>query len=105
MKKKKECSITGIMIKLSKKWTLIILNELSTNGKRRFNELMENAEGISARTLSKRLKELEKAELITKKSFKETPPRVEYSLTNSGKELIKCFNYLNKWVIKWEKKS
>lgn len=105
MKKKKECPITGIMAKLSKKWTLIILNELSINGKKRFNELLENAEGVSARTLSKRLKELEKAGIITKKSFKEIPPRVEYALTSAGKDLIKCFRYLNKWSVKWDKKK
>lgn len=90
---------------LSKKWILIILYELNNNGKKRFNELMNDAKGISARTLSKRLKELEGLKFVDKKTFKEIPPRVEYSLTNSGRELVKCFNYLNKWANKWDKKQ
>ncbi len=56
---------------------------------------------ISPRTLSKRLKELEKLELVSKKRFNEIPPRVEYSLTNKGKELIKCFEYLGMWAKKF----
>lgn len=100
----KKCPITNIMNILGRKWTLIILHELNSNGRKRFNELIEDARGISARTLSKRLKELEKANLIDKEIFKEIPPRVEYFLTNSGRELIKCFSYLNKWVVKWDKK-
>ena len=104
MEKKKECPVTNIMNILSRKWTLIILHELNSNGKKRFKELVEQAKGVSARTLSKRLKELEKAELINKKSFKEMPPRVEYSLTSSGRELVKCFDYLHKWAVKWNGK-
>ena len=103
MEKKKECPITNIMNILSKKWVLVILYELNSNGKKRFNELINDSKGISARTLSKRLKELENATFVVKKTFREIPPKVEYSLTKSGKELVKCFGYLNKWANKWDK--
>lgn len=101
---KKVCPITKILIYLSKKWTLLILRELHNNGTKRFNDLIREMENISPRILSKRLKELEKLELVSKKRFNETPPRVEYSLTNKGKELIKCFKYLDIWVKKFDVK-
>src|SRR3989344_1232769 len=90
---KKECHVTKIIDILSKKWNLLIIRQLngSDNAKKRFNELIKEINGISSRTLSKRLKELEKAKIIVKRKFKETPPKVEYSLTDSGKQLIKCF--------------
>jgi len=94
----KTCPITKILNNLSKKWTLLILRELHNNGAKRFNEMIREMKSISPRTLSKRLKELEKLDVVLKKRFNETPPRVEYSLTNRGKELIKCFKYLDVWA-------
>lgn len=100
----KTCPITKTLNYLSKKWTLLILRELHNNGIKRFNELIRDMKNISPRTLSKRLKELEKLELVSKKRFNEIPPRVEYSLTNKGKELIKCFRHLDIWVKKFDVK-
>ena len=87
---------------LSKKWMLIILRNLYDNKKIRFNELSNMVNGISSRTLSKRLKELERARIAKKKTFNETPPRVEYSLTEAGRELIKGFKRMDDWVKKWK---
>jgi DNA-binding HxlR family transcriptional regulator len=95
------CPVTKILGNLSKKWTLLILRELHNNEAKRFNDLIREMKNISPRTLSKRLKELEKLELVSKKRFNEIPPRVEYSLTNRGKELIKCFKHLDNWVRKF----
>ena len=98
----KICPITEIIGTLGKKWNLMILRTLNENGKKRFNELLNEVPGISSRTLSKRLKELEKAKLVDKKRFNEIPPRAEYALTGPGRELIKCFGYLDKWVKKYK---
>lgn len=99
----KECPIAKIIDILSKKWNLLIIRQLngSDNTKKRFNELINEIKGISSRTLSKRLKELEKAKIINKNKFNEIPPRVEYSLTDSGKCLIGCFKSLNGWAKKY----
>lgn len=97
----KICPVSRIIEVLSKKWMLLILKRLNENHKKRFNELQKDIRNISPRTLSKRLKELEKAELIKKIKFNEIPPRVEYSLTESGRDLIKCFKYLNNWAEKY----
>ncbi len=98
----KTCPVVGVITLLSKKWNLLILKLLNEHDKKRFNELMVEVSGVSSRTLSKRLKELEAAKLIKKNKFNEIPPRVEYSLTTSGKDLIYCFKYLNEWVMKYK---
>ena len=95
-----ECPALRIMKLLGEKWVIVIMRELEIRGKR-FNELNKSIK-ISSRTLSKRLKELEKIKIIKKQSFKEIPPRVEYSLTEAGKELIKSFKNLDAWIKKWK---
>ena len=99
----KECPVAKIIDILSKKWNLLIIRQLngSSNTKKRFNELIKEINGISSKTLSKRLKELEKIKLIKREHFNEIPPRVEYYLTNSGKYLIGCFKNLNNWAKKY----
>jgi DNA-binding HxlR family transcriptional regulator len=57
--------------------------------------------GISPKTLSERLKGLEKAGIITRTSYAEVPPRVEYSLTNMGWDLIPLINHMREYGAKW----
>ena len=98
----KTCPVEEIIKVLGMKWNMLILKHLNDdNGKKRFNKLLGELNPISSRTLSKRLKWLEKSGLVKKKRFNETPPRVEYYLTPSGIELIKCFKQLGKWVEKY----
>ena len=98
----KNCPIAKIIKVLSMKWNLLILKQLNENiNKKRFNNLLEELKPISSRTLSKRLKELEKTGLVKREEFNEIPPRVEYSLTSSGLDIIKCFAPLSKWAEKF----
>jgi len=98
----KGCPVAKIMKILSMKWNMLILRELNGDkGKKRFNTLIDVLKPISSRTLSKRLKELEKVGLVKREKFNEIPPRVEYSLTSSGVEIIKCFKPLSKWAEKF----
>ena len=94
----KTCPLTKTLNSLGRKWTLLILKELQENGTKRFGDLLRGMKGISPRTLSKRLKELELQGIVAKKRFMETPPRVEYSLTVRGKELIRIFGHIGGWV-------
>lgn len=97
-----ECPIGKIIKVLSMKWNLLILKQLNNDfSKKRFNQLLEELRSISSRTLSKRLKELEKTGLVKREKFNEMPPRVEYFLTDSGKEIIKTFKPLSKWAEKF----
>ncbi|MEK6875516.1 MAG: helix-turn-helix domain-containing protein [Nanoarchaeota archaeon] len=96
------CPIGKIIKVLSMKWNLLILRQFNNDfSKKRFNQLLEELKPISTRTLSKRLKELEKAGLVGREKFNEIPPRVDYYLTDSGKEIINTFKPLTKWAEKF----
>jgi len=92
------CPLKGIIDVISKKWALLIINTLGNHGKLRFNKIMETLQGISPKTLSDTLKDLQNEGLITRESFAEIPPRVEYSLTNDGTELRKSIIPLLEWT-------
>jgi DNA-binding HxlR family transcriptional regulator len=72
---------------LSKRWTISIIITIANFERLRFNELQEKLGGINAKTLTDRLKELAKEGIVQRESFPEIPPRVEYSLTEKGKQL------------------
>lgn len=63
----------------------------------RFNELQRYLKKISDKTLSQNLKELERDELIHREVFSQIPPKVEYSLTERGKSLMKVLDQLCVW--------
>jgi DNA-binding HxlR family transcriptional regulator len=67
-------------------WTLMIVKQLLT-GKKRFKDLELALDGVSTKTLCARLTMLEENHLITRKYFSEIPPRVEYELSEVGKQL------------------
>ncbi|OFW60655.1 MAG: HxlR family transcriptional regulator [Actinobacteria bacterium RBG_16_64_13] len=85
---------------ISGKWTLLILRDLS-KGINRFSALERSLAGISPKTLSERLKSLEKAGIVTRKSFAEVPPRVEYTLTEMGWDLIPLIGHMRDYGTKW----
>lgn len=77
------CPIANAAHLLGDRWTLVILRDLA-DGSRRFSELEDASEGISPRTLADRLREMEGHGLIARESFREIPPRVQYTLTSKG---------------------
>ena len=66
---------------------ILIIRDLLIEGTLRFSDLQKSMDGISPKTLSLRLKELEAQGIITRKVYPEVPPRVEYTLTDKGKQL------------------
>ena len=92
------CPLKGIIDLISKKWSLLIINALGNCGKLRFNKLVETLSGISPKTLSDTLKDLQAEGLIKREAFAEIPPRVEYSLTKDGAELRKSIIPLLEWT-------
>jgi len=92
------CPLEGVIDVISKKWALLIVNALGNCGKLRFNDLTQELGGISPKTLSDTLKELQAQGLIKRESYAEIPPRVEYSLTQDGAELRKSIIPLLKWA-------
>ncbi len=91
-----DCGVTKTLKIIGSKWSLRILHELCSE-KKRFGQLQKSLDGISPRTLSYRLKELEKEGLLTKKVLPVVPLHVEYTLTPKGKALKDIFNKMEEW--------
>ncbi len=77
-----------------------IIVTIGNFGKLRFSSLMQRLEGITAKTLSDRLKELELEGIVQRTAHKEIPPRVEYALTKAGKRLVHALHPLIHWAEK-----
>lgn len=84
---------------LSGKWKLQIIVSLIL-GTKRFSEILKEVEGITAKMLSKELKDLEMNDLVKRKVYDTMPVTVEYSLTDYGKSLESLLNELNSWGVK-----
>jgi DNA-binding HxlR family transcriptional regulator len=93
------CVATAAAI-VSSKWTPQLIYALA-NGVRRFSELQKEAGGVNPRTLSARLDELSESGIIAKNSFAEVPPRVEYSLTQKGRDLLPILERMVEWGEKY----
>ncbi len=91
------CPLTFALNIIGGKWRLPIIWALSKNGTMRYNELKRNIDGITNMMLTQSLKELELDGIINRKQFMEIPPRVEYSLTDNGEELIPALKTLAGW--------
>jgi DNA-binding HxlR family transcriptional regulator len=92
--------IASAMEIIGNKWTALILRDLA-NGPKRFSELEKSVGSINPRTLSQRLDDLEQHKIVTKKSFAEVPPRIEYALTEKGKDLVPVLRQMAAWGEKY----
>jgi DNA-binding HxlR family transcriptional regulator len=81
------CSVAACAEIVGAKWTVLIVHELS-EGARRFTQIEHSCAGISPRTLAERLRWLEAEEIVIRRSYAESPPRVEYELTEKGGALL-----------------
>lgn len=90
------CSLELTMDLIGGKWKLIILWHL-LDGSKRFNELDKLIPAITQKMLTTQLRELEEKGLVNRKVYPEVPPKVEYSLTESGRSLEKILNDLCEW--------
>ena len=87
---------------ITKRGTLEILIPLCcTTNSVRYLKIRKSMIGFSSKTLAIRLKELEKNGILSRKSYNEIPPRVEYTLTSKGQELIESIISLLQWMKKW----
>ena len=96
----KRCTVERTIDVIGGKWTTLILRDL-LGGTRRFGELRSSLEGISPKTLTERLRELEACGVLTRKIYPEVPPRVEYALTDKGKALRPVINAMAAWGEAW----
>lgn len=88
------CPIRNVVARFGDKWSLLVLLVIEGEGTVRFNELRRIIPDISTRVLSSTLKTLEADGLINRKVYAQVPPKVEYTLTETGKSLIPIINQL-----------
>lgn len=100
---KEGCPLNSALNILGAKWRIQIICALSGDGPIRFNELKRRLPGVSNTALASALKGLEDYGLVERKQFLEIPPRVEYLITDSCKELIPLVTTLAKWGVKHQK--
>lgn len=93
------CPIRNVLSKFGDKWSMLVLFLLnsSDSGVMRFNEIRRFMSDCSQKMLSQTLKNLEQSHLVHREVFPEVPPRVEYSLTDTGKSLMPAITALIDW--------
>ena len=99
MKKKNElppCPVEITLSMISDRWKVLIIRDL-LNGTKRFGELRKSIGNISQKVLTSNLRSMEDDGLIKRKVFAEVPPRVEYTLTDTGMSLKPILDAMEKW--------
>lgn len=91
-----ECPVATTVSIIGSKWKLLILRNLLTRPWR-FNELKKDLDGISQKVLTDSLRALEEDGIITRTVYPETPPRVEYALSELGKSMRPILDAMQKW--------
>ena len=81
----RSCPIEATFKIIGKKWTVLIVREM-LRGTNQFNRFLENIEGITPKVLTERLRELQKLGIVKRRIVSEYPIRVEYEMTDLGKE-------------------
>ena len=94
------CSVAATAEIIGAKWTALLVHDLS-EGARRFSELEHSCTGISPRTLSERLRVLESEGIVERRSYAESPPRVEYELTDKGEALLLIIDAMREFGHEW----
>lgn len=92
------CPIRNVVARFGDKWSLLVLLVINSNVTVRFNELGRQIPDISTRVLSSTLKTLEADGLIDRKVYTQVPPKVEYTLTDTGRSLIPLIMQLTEWA-------
>ena len=94
------CAVAASAEIIGAKWTALLVHDLS-EGPRRFTELERSCAGISPRTLAERLRWLEGEEIVVRRSYSESPPRVEYELTPKGEALLPIVREMRLFGHEW----
>jgi Predicted transcriptional regulators len=91
-----DCPVETTLALMGDRWKILIVRDLLT-GTKRFGELKKSLPGISQKVLTSHLRAMEESGLVSRKVFAEVPPKVEYSLTETGKSLKPVHDAMWKW--------
>jgi Predicted transcriptional regulators len=96
------CPVETTLILMGDKWKILIVRDLLT-GTKRFGELKKSLTGISQKVLTSHLRVLEANGLVNRKVYAQVPPKVEYSLTETGESLKSVLDSMQNWGEEYKK--
>ena len=91
------CPVETTLSLIGNKWQVLILRDLTLNGTMRFKELQRSIGKVSQKVLTSNLRTMEDTGLVHREVYAEVPPRVEYSLTETGKTLQPVLDAMWAW--------
>lgn len=97
------CPVETTLMLISDRWKVLIIRDLS-EGTKRFGELKKSIGNVSQKVLTSNLRSMEESGLLTRKVYAEVPPRVEYTLTDTGYSLKPVLDAMLKWGSQYKKK-
>ena len=97
-----DCPVEMTLQLIGDKWKVLILRDLLT-GTKRFNELMRSVGGITQKVLTSHLRAMEQDGLLTRTVYPEVPPKVEYTLTETGYSLKPILDSMVAWGTDYKK--
>lgn len=95
------CPVETTLTLISDKWKVLILRDLM-GGTRRFGELQRSVGGVTQKVLTAQLRAMEASGLLTRKVYAEVPPRVEYTLTQTGYSLKPVLDAMCDWGLEYQ---
>lgn len=98
------CPVEITMGLIGEKWKVLIVRDLLT-GTKRFGELKKSVTGITPKVLTTNLRQMESSGLVKRKVYPEVPPRVEYSLTETGLSLKPILDSMVEWGNEYKRKQ
>lgn len=98
------CPVETTLMLISDRWKVLILRDLM-QGTRRFGELKKSVGNISQKVLTANLRSMEDSGLLSRKVYPEVPPRVEYTLTETGYSLKPILDAMVEWGSEYQKKA
>ena len=98
------CPVETTLTLISDRWKVLVIRDLLT-GTKRFGELKKSLGSISQKVLTANLRAMEESGLLTRKVYAEVPPRVEYTLTETGQSLKPILDSMYKWGEEYKAKN
>ena len=99
------CPVETTLTLISDKWKVLILRDLLLHGTMRFGELKKSIGHVTQKVLTAQLRDMEKKKLLTRKVYAEVPPRVEYTLTETGYSLKPILDSMVVWGTNYKEKA
>lgn len=98
-----ECPVETTLMLISDRWKVLIIRDL-LNGTKRFGEIKKSVGNVSQKVLTANLRSMEESGLLTRKVYPEVPPRVEYTLTQTGYSLKPILDAMVEWGTEYKQK-